>query len=177
MWKLANSLWGDQDKPLGRHKGHPFLSCLVELAGRGVSKVSGPGGALGPVAPWHGGGGGCIFCLPAGIENSRSRGAPVAPQGEWGDPGACTPLGGTVLGAVLGFALAPGRAPHSQELRPGGRSALEEGDANWEARLSAHPVRRVAARMGGSRVLRQQRPAFATSHLPRCSLEGFGPGC
>ena len=83
--------------------------------------------------------------------------------------------GGTVLGVFLGFALAPGRAPHSQELRPGDWCALEEGDANSEARPSVYPIYRVADQMGGSGVLRQQRPAFATSH--RHSLEGFGPGC
>ena len=119
MWKLANFLWGDQDKPLGRNKGHPFLSCLVELASRGSPGSLGspaPGGALGPVAPWHRGGGGCVFCPPVGIESSRGRGAPGAPQGQWGDPGACAPLGGTVLGVYLGFALAPGR-PHTPRSR------------------------------------------------------------
>ena len=66
---------------------------------------------------------------PNGTESSRSRGAPGVPQRQWGDPGACAPLGGTVLGVVLGFVRAPGQAPHSWELQPGGRSALEEGDA------------------------------------------------
>ena len=114
MWKLANSLWGDQDKPLGRHKGHSFLSCLVELAGRGSPGSLGgpaPGGALGPVAPWHRDGGGCIFCPPAGIESSRGRGAPGAPQGQWGDPDACAPLGGDCPGSVPRIRSGPGSGP------------------------------------------------------------------
>lgn len=82
---------------------------------------------------WHPGTGGGARFPPAGIESSRSCSAPGAPQGQWGDPGACSPLplggGGTVLGVVLGFALAPGWAPHSRELQPGSWSALEEGDA------------------------------------------------
>ena len=57
MWKLATSLWGDQDKPLipeprRRIKGHPFLSCVIEVAKRRVSKVS--AGALGLEVLWAG---------------------------------------------------------------------------------------------------------------------------
>lgn len=154
MWKLATSLWGDQDKPLileprRRIKGHPFLSCIIEIAKRRVSNVS--AGALGLE----------VHFPPARIEGSRSRDAPGAPRtvGRPSVPVRPSPethslppawRGFSVLGMGLGFALVPGRTLPEQ--RAGARSDLQFW---WEGRRTRprdpQLTRRVAALVGGAR--------------------------